>query len=49
MEKGCKLVGGLKETEAQRLQREADGYTGAVEHEKKAEMIIQDQYKQTKE
>ena len=30
-----KIIGGLYETEAQRLQREADKYTKWLEHEKK--------------
>jgi len=36
------VVGGLYETEAQRLQREADEYTKNLEHEKKTYLILQD-------
>lgn len=35
------------ESEAQRLQREADNFTKHFEHEKKRLMILEDQYKQT--
>ena len=38
--------GGIYETEAHRLQREADNFTKKYEHEKKRFMIIDDQYKQ---
>ena len=39
----------LYETEADRLQREADNYTKALEHERKRLLILEDQYKSTKE
>ena len=39
----------LYETEADRLQREADTYTKNEEHESKRLLILEDQYKQTKE
>ena len=39
----------LYETEADRLQREADAYTKALEHERKRLLILEDQYKQTNE
>ena len=38
--------GGLYETEIQRLQREADNYTRALEHERKRYAIINDEYNQ---
>ena len=38
--------GGYYETEPQRLQREADEYTKALEHERKRYLILEDQYKQ---
>ena len=37
---------GRYETEAQRLQREADDYTKALEYERKRFLILEDQYKQ---
>ena len=40
------VVGGLKETEVQRLQREADEYTKRLEHERKRYLILEDQIKQ---
>lgn len=39
----------MYETEAQRLQREADNYTKKLEHERKKYLILEDQYKQTLE
>lgn len=39
-------VGGLAETEVQRLQREADEYTKMLEHERKRYLILEDQCKQ---
>ena len=39
----------LYETEADRLQREADNYTKLLEHERKALLILEDQYKSEKE
>jgi hypothetical protein len=39
-------VGGLHETEVQRLQREADEYTKMLEHERKRYLILEDQCKQ---
>ena len=36
----------MYESEAQRLQREADNFTKHFEHEKKRLMILEDQYKQ---
>ena len=39
----------LYETEADRLQREADTYTKLLEHERKRLLILEDQYKQTRE
>ena len=39
-------VGGLHETEVQRLQREADDYTKKLEHERKRYLILEDQIKQ---
>ena len=39
----------LYETEADRLQREADNYTKKLEHERKALLILEDQYKSEKE
>jgi hypothetical protein len=38
-------IGGLKETEVQRLQREADEYTKRLEHERKRYLILEDQIK----
>lgn len=38
--------GGIYETEAHRLQREADNFTKKYEHERKRFMILDDQYKQ---
>lgn len=38
--------GGLYETEIQRLQREADNYTRALEHERKRFAIINEEYNQ---
>ena len=35
----------LYETEADRLQREADAYTKDLEHERKKLLIIEDQFK----
>ena len=35
----------LYETEADRLQREADTYTKLLEHERKRLLILEDQYK----
>lgn len=40
-------LGATFESEAQRLQREADNFTKHFEHEKKRLMILEDQYKQT--
>lgn len=42
-------TGGLYETEAHRLQREADTYTMEYEHEKKRHLITSDQEKQNLE
>jgi hypothetical protein len=42
----AQMVGGLKETEVQRLQREADEYTKRLEHERKRYLILEDQIKQ---
>ena len=39
-------MGGLHETEVQRLQREADDYTKKLEHERKRYLILEDQIKQ---
>lgn len=39
----------MYETEANRLQREADDYTKNLEHEKKTLLITKDQYKQVGE
>ena len=39
----------LYETEADRLQREADAYTKDLEHERKKLLIIEDQFKSTNE
>ena len=36
----------MYETEAERLQREADLYTKKLEHERKRYLILEDQYKQ---
>jgi len=41
--------GAMYESEASRLQREADSFTKKYEHEKKRGMILEDQYKQAKE
>jgi chromosome segregation ATPase len=38
--------GAMYESEASRLQREADSFTKKYEHEKKRLMILEDQYKQ---
>jgi hypothetical protein len=38
--------GAMYESEALRLQREADNFTKKFEHEKKRLMILEDQYKQ---
>ena len=38
--------GGLYETEIQRLQREADNYTRALEHERKRFAITNDEFNQ---
>lgn len=38
--------GGIYESEAHRLQREADNFTKKYEHERKRYMILDDQYKQ---
>jgi hypothetical protein len=38
--------GGIYETEAHRLQREAENFTKKYEHERKRYMILDDQYKQ---
>ena len=35
---------GIYETEVQRLQREADDYTRALEHERKAFAIVNEEY-----
>ena len=35
---------GLYETEVQRLQREADDYTRALEHERKRFAIVNEEY-----
>lgn len=40
-------IGGRYETEAQRLQREADEYTKKLEYERKKYLIGEDQYKQS--
>lgn len=37
---------GLYETEVQRLQREADDYTRALEHERKRFAIVNEEYNQ---
>lgn len=37
------------ESEAQRLQREADNFTKKFEHEKKRLMVLEDQHKQALE
>lgn len=39
----------MYETEAQRLQREADTYTKLLEHERKKYLILEDQFKQQRE
>ena len=41
-------MGGLYETEVQRLQREADEYTKKYEHERKSYLLLEDQQKQLK-
>ena len=41
-------MGGLYETEVQRLQREADEYTKKLEHEHKSYLLLEDQQKQLK-
>jgi hypothetical protein len=38
--------GAMYESEAVRLQREADNFTKKFEHEKKRLMMLEDQYKQ---
>ncbi len=38
-------TGGLYESEAHRLQREADNYTKTLEHERKHLMILKDNIK----
>ena len=42
-------IGGLYESEAHRLQREADNYTKDLEHERKHFMIISDNIKNQNE
>jgi len=41
--------GAMYESEALRLQREADNFTKKFEHEKKRLMILEDQYKQAED
>lgn len=42
MDEDQQVAGGMYETEAQRLQREADNYTKALEHERKKYLILED-------
>lgn len=46
---GSRMQGITYESEAQRLQREADSFTKKYEHEKKHLMVLSDQEKELRE